>query len=163
MSSNETRVSKCRVSKLEYRNVKYQNSNIKKSSIKKSSIEMLSIETRVSKCRVSKLEYQKVEYQPLYIYIVILNITGGHFFVTYRVFQKKTEFCGLLILPVVCHLQKGEFDTFNIVRWARKIFIYPTWVKENCKKFSDQNTVWNMVKIHFEKYQNSKNPKFRDL
>ena len=32
-------------------------------------------------------------------------------------------------------------------------FIYPTWVKENCKKFSGQNTVWNMVKIHFEKYE----------
>ena len=32
-------------------------------------------------------------------------------------------------------------------------FIYPTWVKENCKKFSDKNTVCNMVKIHFEKYE----------
>ena len=34
-----------------------------------------------------------------------------------------------------------------------KKFIYPTWVKENCKKISGQNTVWNMVKIHFEKYE----------
>ena len=32
-------------------------------------------------------------------------------------------------------------------------FIYPTWVKENCKKISDKNTVCNMVKIHFEKYK----------
>ena len=31
--------------------------------------------------------------------------------------------------------------------------IYPTWVKENCKKFSDKNTVCNMTKIHFEKYE----------
>ena len=38
-------------------------------------------------------------------------------------------------------------------------FIYPTWVKENCKKISGQNTVWNMVKIQFEKYQNSKKSK----
>ena len=36
--------------------------------------------------------------------------------------SKKSEFSGLLVLPVVCHLQKSEFDTFNIVRWARKIF-----------------------------------------
>ena len=34
-----------------------------------------------------------------------------------------------------------------------KFFIYPTWVKENCKKISDKNTVCNMVKIHFEKYE----------
>ena len=32
-------------------------------------------------------------------------------------------------------------------------FIYPTWVEENCKKFSDQNTVCNIVKIQFEKYE----------
>ena len=36
---------------------------------------------------------------------------------------------------------------------SKFFFIYPTWVKENCKKFSGQNTVWNMVKIHFEKYE----------
>ena len=38
-------------------------------------------------------------------------------------------------------------------------FIYPTWVKENCKKFSGKNTVWNMAKIQFEKYKNSKRSK----
>ena len=37
-----------------------------------------------------------------------------------------------------------------------KFFIYPTWVKENCKKISGQNTVWNMAKIQFEKYQKFK-------
>ena len=36
---------------------------------------------------------------------------------------------------------------------SKFFFIFPTWVKENCKNFSDQNTVWNMVKIHFEKYE----------
>ena len=36
---------------------------------------------------------------------------------------------------------------------SKFFFIYPTWVKENCKKFSDKNTVCNMVKIRFEKYE----------
>ena len=35
---------------------------------------------------------------------------------------------------------------------SKIFFIYPMWVKENCKKNSDKNTVCNMVKIHFEKY-----------
>ena len=34
-----------------------------------------------------------------------------------------------------------------------KKFIYPTWVKENCKNFSDKNTACNMAKIQFEKYE----------
>ncbi len=42
------------------------------------------------------------------------------------------------------------WDLFQI------FFIYPTWVKENCKKISDKNTVCNMVKIHFEKYEKFK-------
>ena len=54
-----------------------------------------------------------------------------------------------------------SFVTFKKVSLTHSIssdglenfFIYPTWVKENCKKFSDQNTVCNMAKIQFEKYE----------
>ena len=60
-----------------------------------------------------------------------------------------------------------SFVTFKKVSLTHSIssdglenfFIYPSWVKQNCKNFSGQNTVWNMVKIHFEKYQNSKKSK----
>ena len=49
----------------------------------------------------------------------------------------------------------GTFDrNFDAKKSSDRLqifFIYPTWVKENCKKFSDKNTVSNMVKIHFEK------------
>ena len=51
----------------------------------------------------------------------------------------------------------GTFDrNFDAKKSSDRLqifFIYPTWVKENCKKFSDKNTVCNMVKIHFEKYE----------
>ena len=71
----------------------------------------------------------------------------------YRVSQKKVSL-------VDCWSYQS-FVTFKKVSLTHSIssdglenfFIYPTWVKENCKKFSDQNTVWNMVKIHFEKYK----------
>ena len=77
----------------------------------------------------------------------------------YRVSQKKVSL-------VDCWSYQS-FVTFKKVSLTHSIssdglenfFIYPTWVKENCKKFSGQNTVWNMVKIHFEKYQNSKKSK----
>ena len=42
---------------------------------------------------------------------------------------------------------KKSFDRLQI------FFIFPTWVKENCKKISDKNTACNMVKIQFEKYE----------
>ena len=52
-----------------------------------------------------------------------------------------------------------EGSRLKSVRSAQKI-IYPTCVKENCKFFSDQNTVLNMAKIQFEKYKKiEKNPK----
>ena len=66
---------------------------------------------------------------------------------------KKTE---LWIVGLTSHLSPSiSSDGLEI------FFIYPTWVKENCKIFSDQNTVWNMVKIHFEKYEKVENQKSR--
>ena len=50
----------------------------------------------------------------------------------------------------ISHLQKCLKKASDRLE---NFFVYPTWVEENCKNFSEQNTACNMVKIRFEKYE----------
>ena len=79
--------------------------------------------------------------------------------------SKKTEFGGLLVVPVVCHLQKSEFDTFNIVRWAQIFFLFilhgPKKIVKNFRT-KIQSATWSKYTLkNTKKSKKSKILRFR--